>query len=139
MDKCDANMSRSAFWLSAIFISLGVGMRLFYWGIDIQDSDYYFLKAGLVTTSLKDLLIMGLPFDQSAPIGYVVMTKFLGFLSNYNDWVMRLPSCLAGILSLFLFMRLLRRVGLSDTVVLGVLLFSLNPSLIYFSRCSKIS
>ena len=137
MDKCDANMSRTAFCLSAIFISLGVGMRLFYWGIDIQDSDYYFLKAGLVTTSLKDLLIMGLPFDQSAPIGYVVMTKFLGFLSNYNDWVMRLPSCLAGILSLFLFMRLLRRVGLSDMVVLGVLLFSLNPSLIYFSAVLK--
>lgn len=75
-----------------------------------------------------------LEYDQGAPVGFLVVEKIANLLFGRNEYALRLFPLLTGILALWLFYLLLRRVVHNDAGLLTALaLFALNPRLIYYS------
>jgi hypothetical protein len=74
-----------------------------------------------------------LDYDQGAPIGFLLVEKSVNFLLGKNELVLRLVPLLAGLLSLWLFYLLLKRLTTGAGLLAALALFALNPRLVYYS------
>ena len=75
-----------------------------------------------------------LDYDQGAPIGFLLVEKFFNTILGKNELVLRLFPLLAGLVSLWLFYLLLKRIMITSVGLLtGLTLFACNPRLVYYS------
>ncbi len=78
-------------------------------------------------------LLQPLDNHQGAPIIFLLLEKFASLHLGSSEYALRLLPLLAGVLSVFLFYKLARKVltGIALPIALG--LFAISPSLIYYS------
>jgi len=74
-----------------------------------------------------------LDYDQGAPVGFLLVEKLSNLMLGRSEYVLRLFPLLAGILSIWLFYVLLKRVTSGAGLLTALALFALNPRLVYYS------
>lgn len=122
-------------YIAVIFLFLlGVLLRLrqFLIGRSLW-ADEAMLALNIVNRDLIGLF-KPLDYDQGAPPGFLFVEKIFNLLFGRNEYALRLFPLLIGILSLWLFYLLLRRVIRNEMALFTVFaLFVFNPRLIYYS------
>ena len=118
---------------SRIAILAGVILRLWQYLLNRSLwSDEALLGLNIVHRTYSGLL-KPLDRNQRAPIGFLLLEKFLLQHLGSSEYVLRLAPLLAGILSLFLFYIVARRVASPGAVAIAMGLFAIAPPLIYYS------
>ncbi len=121
---------------AALLIVLGAILRLrqYLTGRSLW-ADEAMLALNIVTRDFPEMF-QPLDYDQGAPIGFLLVEKLFNSMLGKHEFVLRLFPLLIGLLSLWLFYLLLKRV-MSEASGAGLLtalaLFALNPRLIYYS------
>ena len=95
-------------------------------------ADEAMLALNIVNRNIAELALP-LDYDQGAPVGFLLVVKIFNLLFGRSEYVLRLFPFLAGILSIWLFYLLLRRVTQGAGLVTALALFVLNPRLVYYS------
>jgi hypothetical protein len=78
-------------------------------------------------------LFKPLDYDQGAPIGFLLVEKTFNSLLGRSEYALRLLPLLVGLLSLWLFYLLLKRVTTGMGLIAALALFAFNPRLIYYT------
>ncbi|WP_181304110.1 glycosyltransferase family 39 protein [Rufibacter sp. XAAS-G3-1] len=111
---------------------MGIFFRLFHY-FDNRSLwlDEIYLAASLVKMDLQQLTFSDLEYEQKAPIGFLWMCKLAVLLFGTSEMSLRLFPLLCGILSLFMFLPVVRYFlkPLGVAVAIGIL--ALAPPLIY--------
>ena len=117
-----------------IFImALGILVRLENYLFHHFWCDTLALTDALLSTPFSTLLTSTLPNMQSAPPGFLLLSKLLGEIFGYHELALGFPSLTAGIVTLFLFYRLLKSYYSPDVVLVMMFLFAFNPAQIFYS------
>lgn len=121
-------------WMLALLL-LGVLLRLWQFGFNRSLwLDEAYLAASFMDRDLLQLLQEPLANNQAAPLGFVVLAKLLTMALGAHDWVLRLPSLAAGLLTLWASWALARRIFPHPTAQMAFVgLMALSPVLVYYS------
>jgi len=90
------------------------------------------LAKGILVRSFSQLLGL-LDYSQMAPVGFLFIEKTLVLNFGDGEYVLRLFPLLAGILSLFLFYGLARRILTLRGATIALTLFAISERLLYYS------
>lgn len=123
--------------IAILAIALGILLRIDLWWTKPFYGDSFALKAGIISQSFTQLLTGPVGFNQSAPVGFVLISKAIGELSSYDNRALTLMPLLCGIVSIFLFSKLLSRARMVLGKPLFLFLFAVNPSLVLYSADFK--
>ncbi len=119
--------------LSLAMILMGLSVRI----VAFMYNRSLWLDEAMLASSLvqRDYLGLLLPLDynQGAPIGYLWITKTLIYLFGSSEYILRLPSMLAGMASVPLFWFVLKRVFDDPRPWVGTAFFATIPLLINYS------
>jgi len=74
-----------------------------------------------------------LKYDQGAPIGFLLVEKIFNLILGKNEFALRLFPLLVGLISLWLFYLLSKRITRGAGLFTALALFVFNPRLIYYS------
>jgi dolichyl-phosphate-mannose-protein mannosyltransferase len=74
-----------------------------------------------------------LDYDQGAPIGFLLVEKFFNSIFGRSEFALRLFPLLVGLISLWLFYLLLKRITSRSGLLVALALFAFNPRLVYYS------
>jgi hypothetical protein len=74
-----------------------------------------------------------LEYDQGAPIGFLLVEKLFNSILGKHELALRLFPLLVGLISLWLFYLLVKRITSGAGLLLALALFVFNPRLIYYS------
>ena len=74
-----------------------------------------------------------LDYDQGAPIGFLLVEKLFNSILGKHELALRLFPFLVGLISLWLFYLLLKRITSGAGLLVALALFAFNPRLIYYS------
>ena len=74
-----------------------------------------------------------LDYDQGAPLGFLLVEKLFNVILGKHEFALRLFPLLVGLISLWLFYLLLKRLTSGAGLLVALALFALNPRLIYYS------
>ena len=74
-----------------------------------------------------------LDYDQGAPLGFLLVEKLFNVIFGKHEFALRLFPLLVGLISLWLFYLLLKRLTGGAGLLIALALFALNPRLIYYS------
>ena len=74
-----------------------------------------------------------LDYDQGAPIGFLLVEKLFNAMLGKHEFALRLFPLLVGLISLWLFYLLSKRMTSGPGLLIPLALFALNPRLIYYS------
>ena len=116
-------------------ILFGCFLRMDLWATKAFWCDTWALKAGIATHTATELLTGPLGFNQSAPIGFSLLSKAIGSLTANSDLAMTLPLLLASCLALIALSHLARRLLRPESPFLAALfvfIFAINPSFVYY-------
>src|SRR5512137_1962180 len=94
--------------------------------------DEAMLALNIVNRNFAELF-KPLDYDQGAPLGFLLVEKLFNLLLGRSEYGLRLFPLLVGILSIWLFYRLLKRVTTGAGMIAALALFVFNPRLIYYS------
>lgn len=133
IDKARASFTRHNIAAFTLFM-VGVLLRLrqYLTGRSLW-VDEAMLALNIVNRDILGLF-KPLDYDQGAPLGFLLVEKIFNLLFGRNEYALRLFPFLLGILSIWLFYQLLKRLVQNETVVLIALaLFVISPRLIYYS------
>lgn len=78
-------------------------------------------------------LLLPLDYNQGAPVGFLLLQKFLVTAGNDGEYALRLAALLSGIMSLFLFHAVAKRFLPPDAVLTAVALFAIGDPLVSYS------
>jgi hypothetical protein len=95
-------------------------------------ADEAMLALNIVNRNFGDLL-KPLDYDQGAPLGFLLVEKLFNLVLGRSEYVLRLLPLLLGILSIWLFYLLLKRLTMGAGLIVALALFVFNPRLIYYS------
>ncbi len=95
-------------------------------------ADEAMLALNIVNRNFGELL-RPLDYDQGAPPGFLLVEKLFNLLLGRSEYALRLLPFLLGILSIWLFYLLLKRVTVGAGLIAALALFVFNPRLIYYS------
>ena len=108
-----------------IFIfSLGIFLRLENYVTLNFWNDTLALTDALMRTPFHSLLAAPLPNMQAGPSGFLLLTKISGEIWGYRELALGFPSLAAGMISLYLFYRLIKSHFQTGTVLVMMFLFS---------------
>lgn len=118
---------------AAFLLLTGILLRLrqFLTGRSLW-ADEAMLALNIVNRSMGELF-KPLDYDQGAPVAFLLVEKTSQLLFDRNEYALRLFPFLAGILSLWLFYLLLKRISRGAGLITALALFVLNPRLVYYS------
>jgi uncharacterized membrane protein len=74
-----------------------------------------------------------LDYDQGSPIGFLLVEKIFNSILGKSEFALRLFPLLMGLISLWLFYLLLKRITGGAGLLTALALFAFNPRLIYYS------
>jgi uncharacterized membrane protein len=92
------------------------------------------LALNIVERSLSELLFIPLESLQGAPLGFLAVEKILILTFGNNEYTLRLFPFLAGIISLFLFHRVSKKILTKKAALIALGLFAISGPLIYYSQ-----
>ena len=78
-------------------------------------------------------MLQPLDYDQGAPIGFLLVEKLFNVILGKHEFALRLFPLLVGLISLWLFYLLLKRITGGVGLLVALALFAFNPRLIYYS------
>jgi uncharacterized membrane protein len=120
-----------------VILGIGVVLRVIvYLSNRSMWLDELSLKGNIVDKAVFDFS-ENLTNDQLAPFGFLIVQRALVRLLGDSNFVMRLVPMIAGILSLFLFAILARRVLPRRAAMVALVLFAFSDDLIYYSSEMK--
>lgn len=119
--------------LISIIILIGALLRIWH----LVGARSFWMDETMVALDIMHLspteLMGALPFDQVAPIGWLLLEKACVHLWDNFEYALRLPSLVGGIAALLMFHRLLKScIGTGETVA-GIAMLSLFPVFIQYS------
>ncbi len=120
-------------WLTLSAISLGVALRFIGY---FRNRSLWFDEAALAVNIVERPLhglFQPLEFHQGAPLGFLIVEKFLTSLLGPSEFALRLLPLMCGLLTVLLAANVARLYISPGAVRLAVALVALNPSLIYYS------
>ncbi|MFE4104661.1 hypothetical protein [Almyronema epifaneia] len=131
--RAEIGLSQPESWLYIILIVGGL-LRLHQYLLDRSLwIDEAFLALNIIERSYSELL-QPLAYNQAAPIGFLIIEKFMTQLWSSQEYALRLLPFLASLSSLFLFFSIVKLIKIKPTaaaIALG--LFALCDRLIYYS------
>src|SRR6266498_3292085 len=74
-----------------------------------------------------------LDYDQGAPIGFLLVEKMFNSIFGKSEFALRLFPLIVGLITLWLFYLLLKRMTNGVGLFLALALFAVNPRLVYYS------
>jgi Dolichyl-phosphate-mannose-protein mannosyltransferase len=74
-----------------------------------------------------------LDYDQGAPIGFLLVEKIFNSILGKSEFALRLFPLIIGLISLWLFYLLLKRITSGAGLLTALALFAFNPRLVYYS------
>lgn len=122
---------------SLLLIVLGIGLRLYH--LLLNRSlwlDEATLSNNIVSRDYLQLL-NPLDYKQIAPVGFLIIQKFLISTFGVNEYALRALPALAGIFSIIIFYFLLKNIGGEKLAFTGLLFFIFGKFLIYHSTEAK--
>jgi len=87
---------------------------------------------GIITLPFSQLAD-GLPYDQSAPLFFLYLEKLVVRLLGNSEMALRLLPLLAGLFSVIIFAKMVRRLLPYPFAVMALAFFVFNSNLVYFS------
>ena len=113
---------------------LGIALRLFhyFYGRSLWMDEIY-LCSSFSHLSYADLASKILDYDQKAPIGFLWLVKWAVNTFGYHEMALRLIPLVAGLISMFLFIKVCRYFLQPWAQLLAMGIFALSPALIYHS------
>jgi hypothetical protein len=90
------------------------------------------IALNIINRSFNELL-QPLDYGQTAPIGFVFIEKILVNLLGNSEYVLRLYPLLCGIISIFLFYKIVKHFNNSKAILIALVLFTISNKLIYYS------
>lgn len=91
------------------------------------------LSLNIVNRSFSELLLKPLDPFQVAPLGFLTVEKIITFTFGNSEYALRLFPLLAGIISLFLFYKVAKRLIGLRAIPIALGLFAISGPLIYYS------
>src|SRR5512146_485715 len=133
----DAARPRVVLASLALILALGAGARIVAYAANRSLwTDEAALAASIVPRSFGQLAAP-LDFAQVAPIAFLWLEKSVVSLFGAGEWALRLVPFVAGLLSLFLFALVARRVLDDAGALFATTLFAVAAPLIYFAAETK--
>lgn len=96
-------------------------------------NDTFALICAISSTPWSSLVTQTLPEMQSAPPGVLVFIKLLGETAGFKEQLLTFPVFIAGVLSLFIFYKLLRELFSPKTRAVILFLFAFNASAVFYA------
>lgn len=122
--------SKKAIW---IVILLGLAFRLVPY---IENRSLWLDESSLALNIVKrsySELLLPLDFDQGAPPGFLLVEKLSVQIIGENEYALRLFPLICGLLSVLIFFLLARQTLNKEVLLLGIFLFSVSTTSIYFA------
>jgi hypothetical protein len=94
------------------------------------------IAMNIVHRSYSELL-QPLDFTQTAPVGHSIIGKFFVEIFGNNEYTLRLFPLIAGIIALFLFYKIAKKIISHEALSISLILFAVNEHLIFFSSDVK--
>ncbi len=91
------------------------------------------MALNVVNSSFSDLLGPLIHPPQNAPVGFVLLTKYLTVVFFENELTLRLLPFISGILSIFLFVSICKKLLNQKGLLIALLFFSISELLIQYS------
>jgi hypothetical protein len=115
-------------------LSLATGLRLFHYFYNRSLwMDEVYLSSSFFHMTYTELATHVLDYQQKAPIGFLWLVKLSVNLFGYNEMSLRLIPLLAGILSVFYFVRVCKYFLSPWSQLLALCIFAFAPAFIYHS------
>ena len=115
-------------------------------GIALRLAQYFYNRSLFIDEAALSLnlinrsfagLFQPLDYDQGAPIGFLMVQKFLITLFGSSELILRLFPVAAGLIAILLFYLLIKDRFTSDILLIAILLFIVSNRLIYYSSVVK--
>ncbi len=90
------------------------------------------IALNIVNRSYSELLLP-LDMDQGAPPGFLLVEKLSTMIIGENEYALRLFPLICGLLSVFIFYLLARQTLDKEVLILGLFLFSVSTTSVYFA------
>ena len=90
------------------------------------------LATGIISLSFSQLAD-GLPYDQSAPLLFLYLEKLVIIFFGTSEMTLRLLPLLAGLISVFIFSKIVRQLFNYPFAAIALAFFVFNTNLVYFS------
>jgi hypothetical protein len=126
---------RDAVRIGWLILTLGAVLRIARWWQ--QRSlwvDELSVSFSIIHRSWHDLLFKELAYKQAAPVGFLVAEKLCHSIGGSTEWALRLPSLIAGLIALPIFMGIVRRVLSPRAGLMALALFAIVSGLTYYSQ-----
>jgi len=122
--------------LAALLILVGAALRLRQY---LTGRSFWADEASLALNIVNrgfGGMFQPLDYDQGAPIGFLLVEKLFNSILGKNEFALRLFPLIVGLISLWLFYLLLKRMMIERSgagLLTALALFAFNPRLIYYS------
>ncbi|MCC8410807.1 glycosyltransferase family 39 protein [Mucilaginibacter sp. UR6-1] len=128
-------LTRNLLWT---IVALGVVLRLYHL-LDNRSlwEDEIYLSTAFAQYNLTDVLTKALPFQQKAPLGYLLVVKTLTMLFGTRELPLRLFPFICGILSLVIFVPVVQKLLKPAGSVVAMALLAFGPVVLYHSVEAK--
>lgn len=123
-------ISERASWL---IIGIGIVLRVtqFLYNRSLTEGEAP-LALNIIQRSYAELL-KALDYVQAAPVGFLMMQRFLVELFGNSEYALRILPLIAGIVSLFLLYEIARKTLSKEATLIALILFAVGDHLIYFA------
>ncbi len=113
-------------------VGYGIGIRL---GEYLANRSLWFdeamLALNIIHKSSWELITQPLDYNQTAPIGFLALTKQLVLMFGNGELVLRAVPFLSGIISVPLFYNVIKKFSARKTALIALVLFSFSSSLLF--------
>lgn len=116
-----------------ILVIWGVLLRIIPW---LHNRSLWYDEANLATGIIRSSfgeLAGGLPFDQTAPLFFLYLEKIAITVFGSGEMALRFFPLVAGLLSLYIFSKLVIKILPDYFAILALAFFVFHPRLVYFS------
>ncbi|MCD8742405.1 glycosyltransferase family 39 protein [Mucilaginibacter roseus] len=127
--------SRNLLW---IIIALGIALRVYHL-VDNRSlwEDEVYLSTGFAEYNLGDVLTKPLPFQQKAPLGYLLVVKSITTVLGAHELPLRLFPFICGVLSLLVFVPVVTKLLKPAGRLVAMVLLAFGPITLYHSVEAK--
>lgn len=126
----------------SVFTRKSISLFIVLFGIVLRLAQYLYnrsltegeaaLALNIVERSYGQLL-KPLDYVQAAPVGFLILQKFISSIFGTNEYALRLSPLIAGVCALLLFYIVAKKIIDKQAFIIGLILFVAGDHLIYFA------